>query len=163
MFASHTSASELGDPLHEIAREDSLGLVPVVNFDFASLDPAQPEDMVSVAEASSASSKILAWIVGDRNSTDDLRNVGGRAGALQVLLDSNGRYKSLAAVARDANVSRSIVSQWLLRLRDSYNLRLSLRGSEIRRNCQEAQFAAVAAGTHSSRFTRKNSIRWIKP
>ena len=61
---------------------------------------------MAIAEAASAVAKILHWIVGEKNPNDDLTSVGGRASALQVLLDPRARYRSLAAFARDAKPAR---------------------------------------------------------
>jgi hypothetical protein len=150
-IASH---EDLCDGLHELGTENG-DLVGVAHFDFDLLDGGTHEDCVPVAEAASAVAKILHWIVGE-NSNDDLRSGGARASALQLLIDSHSRYKSLAAISRDAGVSRSIISLWLLQLRDLYQIKLSLRGSEIRSNCREAQNRLVAAGRHSSVKTKKN-------
>jgi hypothetical protein len=81
-------------------------------------------------------------------------NSGGRASALSLLLGLNERHGSLAAIAREANTSRAIVSRWLLQLRDEFKIGLSMRGSLIRDNCRLAQRSAVAEGRHSS-VTRK--------
>jgi hypothetical protein len=110
---------------------------------------------VAIAEAASAVAKILLWIVGKKNPNDDLTPVGGHASALQVLLDPRARYRSLAAVARDAGVSRAIISRWLLDLRDQYQIGLNLRGNLIRENCRQAQHRLVDAGKHVSVKTRK--------
>jgi hypothetical protein len=140
------SGRDVYDHIHRCAVDESGELVPLVDFDFTSLDP-QNIDTIPVAEASSALARVLGWITGnDRNFT----NSGGRASALSLLLGNNHRHKSLADIAREANVSRAIVSRWLLGLRDEFQIGLSLRGSLIRDNCRQAQRAAIAAGRHSS-------------
>jgi hypothetical protein len=164
MFAPNTSAAhhagcrdvraELGDfddHLHPLALENG-SIVGRVDFDYSLLDGANPEDSVTVSKASSAFSEILGWIIG---KSDDLKNAGARAASLGVLLNPRGRYRSLAAVARDSDLSRAIISQWLLELRDAHQIKMNLRGSEIRSNCREAQNRAVQNGRHSSTKTRK--------
>jgi hypothetical protein len=153
MFASRTPVAMYEDGLHSIAREDGA-LVPTIDFDFAGLDPQQPEPMIPVSQAASAVARILDWAT----ELDNLRCNGARIAALSTLLNPTGRYRSLAAIARDANISRAIVSRWLLDLKDRYGIKVSLRGSLIRENCRQAQLASVKKGTHASRYTRKNSI-----
>jgi hypothetical protein len=150
------NAEDLGDHVHPVAIEEN-GICPIVEFDFGAIDGGEEtKGLVPISEAAGAVAQILGWIVGDRNAKDDLKAAGGRAAALQCLLDPTRRYKNLASIARDCGVSRSIVSQWLMALRDNYSLKMNLRGSYVRQHCREAQLQAVQDGTHSSNFTKKN-------
>ena len=90
---------------------------------------------------------ILEWIESARNFSD----AGARASALRVFLDPvQSRYRTLAQIARNAGVSRAVVSRWLLELRDTYDVQLCLRSSATRLHCRQAQLASLKAGRHVS-------------
>jgi hypothetical protein len=155
MFASPPSGAiypnGYDDHVHPIASENGE-FVPRVDFDYSALDPQAPEPLIPLSQATSGVTRILDWATELR----DLKTNGARIAALSLLLGSNSQYRSLAQIARDAGVSRAIISRWLMQLRDSVGLKMTLRGTEVREHCRQAQNALVAAGQHASVRTRGN-------
>src|SRR5262249_1136828 len=157
MSASHSPLinyegyRDRSDGLHPHASEDG-SRVPFTNFDFSVLDP-QPEtgDTVPIDQATGAFSEILAWAL----ASDSLEHAAAKIAALSVLLDPTGKFRSLGAVAREANCSRALLSKALLELRDRFKLGQNFRGNLLRDHCRQAQRDLLAAGRHSSQ-TRKN-------
>jgi hypothetical protein len=123
---------------------------PIIDF---RAEDSPTESLVPMPVVVSAFCSILDWIESGRNFTD----AGARASALRVLLDPvQSRYRTLAQIARDAGVSRAIVSRWLLELRDTYDVQLGLRSSATRLHCRQAQLASVKAGRHSSQLAKQH-------
>jgi len=148
----------IGDHVHPITRNDG-SLCPIVDFNYSALDPDTAETLIPLSLAVSGVARILSWAT----ELEDLRSNGARIAALSVLLGSTDKYRSLAAIAREAKVSRAIISRWLLELRDRYGIRMSMRGSLIRENCRQAQQRSVAAGRHVSQGGKKTALAANRP
>jgi len=152
MFASTNSLGDhhVGEYLdaanRRIGFEDNVP-TPITYFPFDALDP-QPEnpDTISIDQAASAFSEVLSWIL----ASQSFEYAGAKAAALSVLLDPTGRYRSLGAVAREANCSRALLSKAILELRDRFGIKQNFRGNLLRSNCRQAQAEALKTGRHCS-------------
>jgi hypothetical protein len=132
--------------------KDEGQLVPRVDFNYDAIDGPKAEKLFSMAEIAAGFSQILDWV----ENSGDLASAGGKIHALRTYLDPvQAKFRSLAEIERAAGVSRAAVSDWLLELRDFYNLKANFRGPFVRQHCREGQLSALAAGRHSSNRTRK--------
>jgi hypothetical protein len=132
----------------------------ITQFDYRSLDPDEPEDMVSFSDLTACFSLVLQWACGqNRNRADQSHIIGAgiRVHALLFLLDpTHARYQSLADIARDAGVTRAAVCKAIIRLRKELgDIIPGLRSMQARENYRQAQRAAIAAGVHSSHRKRQ--------
>lgn len=158
--------AELADPLHTNLGIDEDGrLEPTVQPDWDSIDrnvfgvePDEERDaVVSFADMAAALSLIVSWACASRNLT----HVGARIASLAVLLDPNNAGPSkkrwtLADIAREAGITRSAISRWLVDFRDSAGTSLTVgKRSSMRAKYRQSQAEAVERHTHSS-FVRRD-------
>ena len=161
---AHSFHGDLGDHLHDIAIEDE-SLVRSQDFPweevYRDLDNEEPpEQMISMADASSAVAIILGWICQSRRDDPaSIATVGAKAESLLLLLDPiNSKYKSLADIAEAAGLTRALLSRSLLSLKDQSGLALTigkLHGS--RETYRNVQRGLVHSGRHASEKTRGSS------
>jgi|SRR6516165_6347162 hypothetical protein len=134
---------------------------PNVPFDFAALDPREPEALVPVAEATAALVTILQWLM----RSESFASTGAKVFALSALLNPvQSPYRSLAAIARASekecwrkDISTAALSKSLLELLDSNAVRLRIRLNSSREVYRQTQLELVAAGRHASQ--RHNGIK----
>jgi hypothetical protein len=143
--------SPIGDHLHTVAYCEGR-IEPTVGFDYGSLDPEQPEDMVSFSDMGAAFSLILQWACGKlKRSSDPIVSAGARINALFYLIDPvNSRFENMSDIAAAAGMSRAGVSKALLELRDQVEDVLPIRSMLARESYRRTQEAALKAGVHSS-------------
>jgi hypothetical protein len=147
----HAGYHDVGDHVHAIGVEND-SVTPVTGFDWNAVESLPPSGTsIPVDQAVERFGALLDWLWCDHATA------AFKLAALRCLLDPvQGEFRSLAAIAREANLSRAAVSGWISELRDQFGLRMNFRGSNVGRNCRAAQLAAVASGTHAARKTKGN-------
>jgi hypothetical protein len=119
-----------------------------VDFDYAALDPSQPEQFVSTTQASAALIAILQWMM----KSESFASAGAKLHALSTALDPiNSPYRSLASIALDADLTRAALSKSLLQLFDNNLIHLRMGKTKGSRQIyRQVQLELVAKGRHAS-------------
>ena len=143
--------------------------LPSVPFDFAALDPREPEALVPVAEATAALVTILQWLMRSRS----FAATGAKVHALFVALNPvQSPYRTLKAIAQASErqyqrqnrmvLSTAGLSKALLELFDSNAVRLRMGKMDSSREVyRRVQLELVATGRHVSQRIKRNNPNTI--